>query len=67
MSGPFDAIFCRNVMIYFDAATKAKLVGRLAGLLKPNGWLYLGHSESVLDQQSRFKLVGRTIYQKVGS
>ena len=67
MSGPFDAIFCRNVMIYFDAATKAKLVERLHAMLKSGGWLYVGHSESLLDQQHRFKLIGHTIYQKIGS
>ena len=66
MKGPFDAIFCRNVMIYFDGPTKTELVSRMAKLLKPKGWLYVGHSESVLDHQSGFKLVGRTIYQKVG-
>jgi len=65
MKGPFDAIFCRNVMIYFDAPTKTELVRRYAELLKPNGWLYIGHSESLLDGQSRFRLKGRTIYQKV--
>jgi chemotaxis protein methyltransferase CheR len=65
MKGPFDAIFCRNVMIYFDGPTKANLIERYAGLLKPKGWLYVGHSESLLDQQALFKLCGRTIYQKV--
>jgi chemotaxis protein methyltransferase CheR len=67
MHGPLDAIFCRNVMIYFDAETKAKLVERLHALLKPGGWLYVGHSESLLEQQHRFKLWGHTIYQKTGS
>lgn len=67
MSGPFDAIFCRNVMIYFDAATKAKLVERLHAMLKSGGWLYVGHSESLLDQQHRFKLSGHTVYQKIDS
>jgi chemotaxis protein methyltransferase CheR len=67
MKGPFDAIFCRNVMIYFDAETKATLVERLHAILKPGGWLYVGHSESLLDQQHRFKLSGHTIYQKTGS
>jgi len=64
LKGPFDAIFCRNVMIYFDAPSKAALVERFAGLLKPGGWLFIGHSESLLTQQSAFKLKGRTIYQK---
>jgi chemotaxis protein methyltransferase CheR len=67
MKGPFDAIFCRNVMIYFDAATKAALIGRLHALLKEGGWLYVGHSESLLDQQHRFTLGGHTIYQKTGA
>jgi len=65
MSGKFDVIFCRNVMIYFDAKTKATLIDRFHGHLADDGWLYVGHSESLLDHQSRFKLRGRTIYQKV--
>jgi chemotaxis protein methyltransferase CheR len=64
MKGPFDAIFCRNVMIYFDPPTKAALVERYAGLLKPGGWLYIGHSETLLDSQTSFALSGRTIYRK---
>jgi chemotaxis protein methyltransferase CheR len=67
MKGPFDVIFCRNVMIYFDAPTKAKLVERLHGMLKAGGWLYVGHSESLLDQYHHFQLGGHTIYQKIGS
>lgn len=64
MKGPFDIIFCRNVMIYFDTETKTRLVQRFADLLKPGGWLYIGHSESLLDDQSAFTLSGRTIYRK---
>lgn len=64
MKGSFDAIFCRNVMIYFDEPTKSKLIRRYAGLLKPGGWLYIGHSETLLDSQHIFELVGRTIYRK---
>jgi chemotaxis protein methyltransferase CheR len=67
MKGPFDAIFCRNVMIYFDADTKAKLIERLHSMLKSGGWLYVGHSESLLDQQHRFQLSGHTIYRKTGA
>lgn len=65
MKGPFDAIFCRNVMIYFDGPTKQTLVERFATLLKPRGWLYIGHSETLLDQRSAFQACGRTIYRKV--
>ncbi len=65
MNGKFDVIFCRNVMIYFDAKTKATLVERFHTLLREGGWLYVGHSESLLDHQTRFKLSGRTIYQKI--
>lgn len=64
MKGPFDAIFCRNVMIYFDGETKTRLVSRLSSLLKPRGWLYIGHSESLLNNAGDLELQGRTIYRK---
>lgn len=67
MSGRFDAIFCRNVMIYFDAKTKATLIERFHSRLKTGGWLYIGHSKSLLDHQTLFKLCGRTIYKKIKS
>jgi chemotaxis protein methyltransferase CheR len=63
----FDVIFCRNVMIYFDAKTKAALVKRFHSALNDGGWLYVGHSESLFDHQSRFKLCGRTIYRKINA
>ena len=65
MKGPFDAIFCRNVVIYFDKPTKQKLFARMADILKPEGWLYIGHSENLHGISDRFELVGRTIYRKV--
>jgi len=65
MKGPFDAIFCRNVMIYFDAATKAQLVNRYADLLRPDGFLYVGHSESLREDGHRYRLEGRTVYRRV--
>jgi len=62
--GPFDAIFCRNVMIYFDQPTKAKLVDRFTDLIRVGGWLYIGHSESLIGSHPRLKLSGRTIYRR---
>ncbi|NVN84906.1 MAG: protein-glutamate O-methyltransferase [Rhodopseudomonas sp.] len=64
MSGPFDVIFCRNVVIYFDKPTQRKLFDRYAELLRPDGWLFIGHSESLLNVTNRFSLVGRTIYRR---
>jgi chemotaxis protein methyltransferase CheR len=63
--GPFDAIFCRNVMIYFDQPTKLRLVDRFTDLLRDGGWLYIGHSESLIGSHPRLKLSGRTIYRRV--
>lgn len=64
MKGPFDAIFCRNVVIYFDKPTKQRLFQRYAGLLEPGGYLFLGHSESMYGLSDAFELVGRTVYRK---
>lgn len=63
--GPIDLIFCRNVIIYFDKETQQKLFDRFANILGTQGHLYLGHSESMLGATNRFKLLGRTIYQKL--
>lgn len=65
MKGPFDVIFCRNVMIYFDQVTRERLVQRFANYLAPEGYLCLGHSESIHGPHAHFKLVGRTIYRRV--
>lgn len=64
VKGPFDAIFCRNVMIYFDNPTKAELVRRFHALLAPGGFLYIGHSESLIDNKTSLTIAGRTIYRK---
>ena len=63
MKGPFDAIFCRNVAIYFDKPTQGEVFGRLGKLLAPEGFLYIGHSENLGSGGEGFRLVGKTIYQ----
>lgn len=63
-TGNFDAIFCRNVMIYFDMKTKASLVERFTQKIKPGGWLYIGHSESLIGSHPGLRLVGRTVYRR---
>ncbi|MCB1872114.1 MAG: chemotaxis protein CheR, partial [Gammaproteobacteria bacterium] len=64
MSEPMDAIFCRNVMIYFDKKTKAKLVERYANTLCDGGYLFIGHSESLFNLTDCFELIGNTVYRK---
>ncbi len=63
--GMFDAVFCRNVVIYFDRDTKIKLFDRIADRLAPEGLLYIGHSENLNGISTRFSPVGRTIYRKI--
>lgn len=63
MKGPFDAIFCRNVAIYFDKATQGEMFGRFSKLLAPEAFLYIGHSENLGSGGEGFRLVGKTIYQ----
>jgi len=65
MSGRFDTIFCRNVMIYFDQPTKERLVARFAEVLAPGGHLYIGHSERVTGPAAHvLEPVGPTIYRR---
>jgi chemotaxis protein methyltransferase CheR len=59
---PFDAIFCRNVMIYFDKPTQLKILERFVPLLRPDGLLFAGHSESFHHAASLFRLNGNTVY-----
>jgi chemotaxis protein methyltransferase CheR len=58
-----DAIFCRNVMIYFDKATQRRLIDRFAALLEPSGLFFAGHAESLLDSGRVFRLRGQTVYE----
>jgi len=64
MKGPFDVIFCRNVIIYFDKKTQQELFARYYNMLAPGGLLMLGHSESLGPFQQYFENVGRTVFRK---
>ena len=66
-SEPFQAIFCRNVMIYFDKPTQRKLLKRYHDLLEPDGLLFVGHSEALLDNTLGFQSLGQTIYRRRGA
>jgi chemotaxis protein methyltransferase CheR len=67
MRGQFDAIFCRNVVIYFDLETKRALFERMARLQTPGAFLFLGHSESLYRISEHYELIGRTIYRRIGA
>jgi len=64
MKGPFDAIFCRNVVIYFDKDTQRQLFARIAQLQRPGDILFLGHSENLFRVCDDYTLVGKTIYRR---
>lgn len=64
MKGPFDIIFCRNVVIYFNKETQRELFSRYADIMTPDGHLFIGHSESLYKVSDRFELLGRTIYRR---
>ena len=66
MKGPFDVIFCRNVVIYFDRQMQARIIKRMEELQRDGGHLILGHSESLLDISTRYRLVGNTIHLRSG-
>jgi chemotaxis protein methyltransferase CheR len=63
VSGQFDVIFCRNVMIYFDKPTQAKILSRFVPLMKSDGLLFAGHSENFLYVSDSLKLRGKTVYE----
>ena len=65
IKGPFDVIFCRNVIIYFDKPTQQKLFNRFYELLAPGGYLFLGHSEQLGEFQKNFTLLGKTSFKKI--
>ena len=61
----FDAIFCRNVMIYFNRATQREVLQRIAAVLRPGGLLFAGHSENFTDCREWFALRGKTVYERL--
>lgn len=63
--GPFDVIFCRNMMIYFDKETQLELVGRLHQCLTEDGYLFVGHSESLIGISHAFRHIQPTVYQRI--
>ncbi len=65
MKRPFDIIFCRNVIIYFDAKTKQELMTKFHNQLKDQGHMFIGHSESLMHMKDKFRYIKNTIYQKV--
>lgn len=67
LNQPFDIIFCRNVMIYFDDQTQKRLIGRFCELQQVGSHLFLGHSESLYRVTSQYDLIGHTVYQRVNS
>lgn len=61
---PFDLIFCRNVMIYFDQPTRNNLINKFYDVLKPGGHLFIGHSETIQRESSKFLYIEPSVYQK---
>jgi chemotaxis protein methyltransferase CheR len=64
MRGPFDIIFCRNVVIYFDRDTQRQIFSRMARLQNVGDHMFLGHSESLLEVSTQYRLVGQTVYRR---
>lgn len=62
---PFDAVFCRNVMIYFDAPTQRRVLERIHRVLKPGGMLFVGHAENFSESRDLFILRGKTVYERI--
>jgi len=63
LSNPFDVIFCRNVMIYFDKPTQRQILERFVPLMKPDALLFAGHSENFLYASNALRLRGKTVYE----
>jgi chemotaxis protein methyltransferase CheR len=62
---PFDVVFCRNVMIYFDASTQRSVLERIHRVMCPGGLLFVGHAENFTDSKDLFTLKGKTVYERI--
>ncbi|MFN3737515.1 CheR family methyltransferase [Hydrogenophaga sp.] len=62
---PFDVVFCRNVMIYFDGPTQRAVLERIHRVMKPGGLLFVGHAENFSDARNLFALRGKTVYERL--
>ena len=62
---PFDVVFCRNVMIYFDSPTQRKVLEKIHRVMKPGGMLFVGHAENFSESRDLFVLRGKTVYERV--
>ena len=64
LGDPFDIVFCRNVMIYFDAPTQRRVLERMHRTMRPGGLLFAGHSENFSESKDLFRLRGKTVYER---
>ncbi len=67
LNEPFDAIFCRNVMIYFDKPTQSKILEKFVPLMKPHALLFAGHSENFMYVSNALHLRGKTVYELIAT
>jgi chemotaxis protein methyltransferase CheR len=64
MQGPFDAVLCRNVLIYFEQPTRQRLVGAVEGLLRPGGLLCVGHTETLTGVRTGLRVIRPSVYRR---
>ena len=64
LGDPFDIVFCRNVMIYFDGPTQRRVLERMHRAMRPGGLLFAGHSENFGESKDLFRLRGKTVYER---
>jgi len=65
MEEKFDIVFCRNVIIYFERDVQKEVLGKILAQIKPNGYLFLGHSESITDMDFPLKKISPTVFKKL--